>query len=44
MALGGLLFQPVIVFISDFDSKWIVKVRVDIPSKLNTIWILEAGQ
>lgn len=47
MASGGLSFQPVIVFItfiSYIAKKWIVKVRVNIPSKLNTIWIFEAGQ
>lgn len=35
MASGGLSY---------IAKKWIVKVRVNIPSKLNTIWILEAGQ
>lgn len=47
MALGGLSFQPVIVyitFISYRPKKWIVMMKVNIPSKLNTVWIFEAGQ
>lgn len=42
--IGDGVYYIRIIQTDEIPKKSIVKVRVNIPSKLNTIWILEAGQ